>query len=247
MSLPERPKMQNSEYISLSLQTALRVQMDVVANNLANMNTTAYKAEHTLFKEYMVETESGEEVSFVQDWGLVRDTTEGKFNTTGNPFDVAISGDGYFVVETEAGYQYTRNGHFRLDDTGRLVTSEGNPVLDDGGQHITFTEFDSNVKIAGDGTISTDAGVLGRLDVVTFENQQLMKKASNSKFVTAQDPLPSTTSTVVQGMIEGSNVNPILEMTDMIRINRAYQANARLQTNINETQREMLRRIATVV
>jgi len=239
--------MQNSEYISLSLQTALEVQMDVVANNLANMNTTAFKAEHTLFKEYMVETEGGEDVSFVQDWGLSRDTSAGNLNATGNPLDVAISGNGYFVVETESGNQFTRNGHFRLDDTGQLVTTDGSIVLDDGGQPITFTEFDTNIKIAGDGTISTDAGVLGRLDVVSFDNLQLLKKAGNSKYTTDQVPFPATNVTTVQGMIEGSNVNPILEMTDMIRINRAYQANSSLLTNINESQREMLRRIATVV
>jgi flagellar basal-body rod protein FlgF len=239
--------MQNSEFISLSLQTALRVQMDVVANNLANMNTTAFKSEHTLFKEYLVETENGEDVSFVQDWGLVRDTTAGKLDTTGNPLDIAISGDGYFVVETDSGIQYTRNGHFRLNDVGQLVSSDGSLVLDDGGQPILFTEFDTNIKIAGDGTISSDAGVLGRLDVVNFENQQLLKKASNSKYTTDQAPFPATAVTTLQGMIEGSNVNPILEMTDMIRVNRAYQANANLQTNINESQREMLRRIATVI
>jgi flagellar basal-body rod protein FlgF len=239
--------MQNSEYISLSLQTALRVQMDVVANNLANMNTTAYKSEHTLFKEYLVETDDGEEVSFVQDWGLVRDTSAGKLNTTGNPLDVAISGDGYFVVETESGIQYTRNGHFRLNDIGQLVTGDGSLVLDDGAQPILFTEFDTNIKIAADGTISTDAGVLGRLDVVNFENQQLLKKAGNSQYTTDQAPFPATAATTVQGMIEGSNVNSILEMTDMIRINRAYQSNASLQSDINESQREMLRRIATVI
>ena len=239
--------MQNSEYISLSLQTALRVQMDVVANNLANMNTTAYKAEHTLFKEYMVKTDDGEDVSFVQDWGLSRDTTAGKLDTTGNPLDIAINGDGYFVIESPDGNEYTRNGHFRVNDTGQLVTSDGSVVLDDSGQPIVFTEFDTNVKIAGDGTISTDAGVLGRLDVVNFDNQQLLKKAGNSRYTTDQTPFPATAASTIQGMVEGSNVNPILEMTDMIRISRAYQANANLQSNINDSQREMLRRIATVI
>jgi flagellar basal-body rod protein FlgF len=238
--------MLNSEYVSLSRQEALRVQMDVVANNLANMNTTAYKGEHTLFQEYLVTTDTGENVSYVQDWGLVLNTDEGPTTVTGNPLDVAIQGKGYFVVDTPEGEQYTRNGHFTTDQQGRLISSAGNLVLDDSGQPIQFTELDENIQIAQDGTISTDAGVVARLNIVTFENEQLLKKAGNSQYSTDQDPNPALDSTVHQGLLESSNVQPILEITDLIRIQRAYQSNQRLANATDELQKKMLQDLGRV-
>ncbi len=238
--------MLNAEYVSLSRQMGLEVKMDVIANNIANMNTTAYKSESTLFQEYLVEDSEGQLISYTLDWGLVRNLAEGEMTPTGNPFDLAISGTGYFVVETPDGLQYTRNGHFRIDDTGRLVSSDGHPVLDDGGRPIQFGESDTTVTIANDGTVTTESGVIGRIDVVSFDNENLLKMVGDGLYTTDQPPIPADGALVLQGMIERSNVQPILEMTELIRTQRAYSATQRLLDATNDLQRKMLDRIANI-
>lgn len=238
--------MLNAEYISLSRQIGLEVKMDVIANNLANMDTTAYKGESTLFQEYLVNDPSGQPISYTLDWGLVRDLAEGEMAPTSNPFDLAISGKGYFVVDMPDGPQYTRNGHFRVDDTGRLVTGDGHPVLDDGGRPIQFGALDSTFTVSDDGTVTTDSGVIGRLDVVTFDNEHLLKMVGDGRYATDQPPLAVTDTVVLQGMIERSNVEPILEMTELIRTQRAYSATQRLLNTTDDLQRKMLDRIANI-
>ena len=107
----------------------------------------------------------------VNDYGMVRDMTEGTLKPTSNPFDVAISGPGYFIVNTSAGERYTRNGHFSLDANGRLVTSDGDAVLDSNHSEITFAEDETNLSIARDGSISTSAGSKGKIGVVQFADE----------------------------------------------------------------------------
>ncbi len=239
--------MLNAEYVSLSRLQALSVQLDVAANNLANMSTTGYKSENTLFQEYLVTLDNGDKVSYVQDWGLMRNTAAGSLTATGNTLDMALDGPGYFSVETADGIRYTRNGNFSIDSEGRLVTSDGNPVLDDTGVPIQFTEFDNKVTVSSDGTISTQAGVVGKLGIVTFADEQLLRKTGNSRYATDQVPQPNEKTAVVQGMIENSNVQPILELTDLIRVQRAYVANQKLLKTTDDLQRKMLQQIGQVL
>jgi len=198
--------------------------METIANNIANASTSGFKGEQLLFVEYLAQNPEGETVSYVQDIAVVRDFSEGEFVSTSNPLDVAIEGKGWFVVDTPDRKAYTRNGHFALNPQGQLVTSGGHPVLSATGTPITFGPDENGIKISGDGTISTTAGIKGQIDIVTFEDEKALDKASESLFVTDAPPSKALEAKVVQGMVESSNVKPVVEMTNMIWAMRSYQA-----------------------
>ena len=151
--------MDNTLLVSLSHQIAAYRSMDVIANNLANLSTPAFKREAVKFEEFVQQVQPSEDqtgartVSFVKDTGVVRDLSEGRMETTRAPFDLAINGKGYFAVQTAAGERYTRNGHLALNADGELVTDTGDPILGDGGP-MTITVDDGDIHIAADGTVS---------------------------------------------------------------------------------------------
>lgn len=222
--------MENTSFIALSRQTALRRQMDIVANNMANMNTTGFKAERMMFVEHLVRSKGGqkywgEKLSYTRDVASRRDLAEGPVKQTGNPLDLAISGDAYFVVRTELGDRYTRNGRFQLDQTGQLVTQGGLPVLTDAGTPIFFPPEESEVSVSRDGVISTENGVVGKLALVTFENRQLLEQNAGGLYATDAAPIPPGEGVgVLQYALEESNVEGIVEMTRMIEVHRSYDA-----------------------
>jgi len=236
--------MQNMHLIGLSRQMVLERQMDVVANNVANVNTNGYKADKSLFQEYL---KSGahednfigrdRRVSYVQDRGTFKDLSQGPTEQTKNPLDVAIDGGGFLAVQTPAGERYTRDGSLQINNQGQLVTASGNPVLGTSGP-IVFQPTDHDISIAADGNITVLEGVnridsvRGKLRVVNFADaQKLVKEGSNlysaGPGTAAQ---PDIVSTVRQGFIEKSNVNSVAEMSRMIEVTRAYtQISAMLQ------------------
>jgi len=163
-------------------------------------------------------------VSYVQDIAVVRDFGEGEFVTTSSPLDVAIHGKGWFVIDTPDRRAYTRNGHFSLNQQGQMVSSGGHPVLDANGTPITFGPQETAIKISGDGTISSSAGIKGQFDIVTFADEKALDKASESLFVTDAPPSKALDAKIVQGMVEQSNVKPVVEITNMIWAMRSYQA-----------------------
>lgn len=234
--------MDSTLLISLSHQLASSRSMDVIANNLANVSTPAFQREEPTFQEYVVnvqpvEGQSGpQQLSFVQDTGLVRDVSEGRMDTTGAPFDLAIHGKGFFVVQTANGDRYTRNGHFSLDSSGQIVTSNGDPVQGDGGP-ITITPDDGEVHIAADGTVSGKTGQIGRVRVVDFANPRLLSKQGASLYSTDQSPVTADDFKLQSGMLEASNVQPVIEISHMIEVMRAYQATALL----TQTQEDLMR------
>jgi len=232
--------METAGYVALSSQMVLQHQMDVVANNIANINTPAYKAEELMFVEYVTETETGE-VSYVQDLATVRDLAHGPLAPTHNPLDLALPDEGYFVVETADGERYTRAGNFTLNEAGELVTAGGNRVLDDGGAPIAIPPEAISITVGRDGTISTEQGQLGRVQVVRFDNEQALLRRENNLYGPNQEvPLPVDDPQVVQGMVEGSNVMGVVEMTRLIGTLRSYQAAQTLVQEESQAQEDAI-------
>jgi len=231
----------------LSRQISLRRNLDVVANNLANMNTDGFKSESVLFSEYMSKV-PGEaarlgDLSFVLDRGVARDMTEGALAHTGGDLDVAILGEGFFVIGTEAGERYTRNGHFGVDDLGRLTTRDGDPVLDDSGQEILLDLAGAELSISEDGVISTSLGEIGRLGLVRFENPEGLSKEGGALYASEEEPERLETIRLKQGVLESSNVAPILEITKMIDISRAYESASKLIDTASELTRKAVEKL----
>ncbi|NYZ11767.1 flagellar basal-body rod protein FlgF [Azospirillum sp. RWY-5-1] len=240
--------MENPIYVALSRQTALRRQMDVVSNNIANMNTTGFKQQRMLFTEFLERPGMHEQVSFVQDRGVARDITNGGMTHTGNSLDFALNGPGYFTVDTASGRRYTRAGNFHLNDQRQIVDAGGLPLLSDNGQPMVIPEGAREITLAGDGTVSTELGAVGRLNIVTFRNEQLMTEVGSGLYVTDEDPQPAPPETkVAQGLLEQSNVKPVVEMTAMIEIMRQYQQNQRFIDNEHERIRTVIQRLGRVV
>ncbi len=228
--------MENSLYIAVSYQSALQNQMDTIANNLANVSTPGFKNEQILFQEYLAQAVAADDVSFVQDIGVARDFREGAFSKTSNPLDVAVSGRGWLEVDTPNGMRYTRNGHMAMSAEGRLVTTAGNPVLDENDRPITVPPGSDSITISADGTVSADRQAVGRLKLVQFDNEQLLRAEGDSLYRTDAPPAPASGARVVQGMIEESNTRPIVEITNMISALREFQAAQQIIEQEHESQ-----------
>jgi flagellar basal-body rod protein FlgF len=236
--------MENPIYIGLSRQAQLRREIGVVANNIANMDTTAFKRQININQAYNERIRHGEKLAFVIDISTALDLQEGGFKVTGNSMDVALRGQGYFQVDDGASVKYTRNGSFALDDQNRLVTQQGNLVLDDQARPIVVPGGGTSLNIAGDGSITYDDVEIGRLGVVEFQNPEDLKASRDSMFISDEPPQPAEDTRVIQGSLETSNVNPIVEMTEMIEIHRTYESVKRLMDQENERQKQVAQRLA---
>lgn len=235
------------------LQT-LRTQLDVVANNVANMNSTAFKGERARFKSFVFEMPQVpvaglKRVSLVVPEGVFRDMTQGSIAVTNNPLDLAIEGDAFFVVESPDGEQlFTRAGNFALNADRELVTATGERVLDDGGAPIAFEVTDRQITIDQDGRVFAERGEIARLGLVRFDDAQRLERRGNGLFATTEAPIAVEPggARVVQGALEKANVEPIFEMTRMIKILRSYQQMQQALERGRETEQRAIDRLPQV-
>jgi flagellar basal-body rod protein FlgF len=253
--------MENALLVGLSRQMVLERQLDVVANNVANMNTTGFKADNSMFEQYLMpvarENRFGpadRQLDFVNDRGTWRNMRAGAIQHTGNPLDVAINGDGYLAVQTPGGERYTRNGSLHINAQGQLVTADGFPVLGDSGP-ITFQTTDHNVAITPDGRVTVvEAGasntesVRGQIRIVGFAAPAQLQKEGNSNYVAPPGvaAAPDPTSKLMQGAVEKSNVNGVVEMSRLIEISRAYSQVALLLQNASDLHKNAIAQLANV-
>jgi flagellar basal-body rod protein FlgF len=253
--------MQNALLIGLSRQVALGRELEVVANNIANVNTTGYKANGAVFEEYIAEnardgrlSDADARVSFVRDRATWVDLTQGPVERTGNPLDVAVEGKGFLAVQTPNGERFTRNGAFQINAEGQLVTGEGFAVLGDSGP-ITFQPNDRDITISADGTISVREGnsarteaQRGKLRVVAFENPGVLQKDGAGTFNAPDNAVQTTDSEtrILQGAVEKSNVRAVIEMTRMIEVTRSYTQVASLLAQQHDLQQTAIGKLGEV-
>ncbi len=234
--------MENAQLVGLSRQLVLRRQLDVLANNVANMNTSGFKSQKLGFEDYIMPVAREREfqygnrkVHFVHDFGSSYDFSSGAIVQTGNPLDVAINGDGWLTVETPGGERYTRNGSLGINANGELVTQSGQRVLGDGGP-ITIDPNAGEIVIGADGTVSANGNVAGRLRLVRFEDERQLTAYGDGLF-NGTNALPTENSRFIQGSVEKSNVSGVKEITRLIDVTRAYASLAKMQKE-NDDLRE---------
>ena len=244
--------MENAAYVGLSRQMTLRRELDIVANNIANADTTGFKVEQLL-----IGTEVGERarnafvrpgVSFVLDNGVGRDYGQAALEQTGRDLDFAIEGEGaFFKLNDGSGEAYTRDGAFTLDAEGRLTTEGGAAVQGDAGEIILDRSL-GEPAVAADGAISQNGATVGRLSIVRFDTLAALEKGGDGLYRNASNAaaVEATDARVRQGMLEGSNVNPILEITNLIEIQRAYESVTRMIEQTNDLSRRSVERLGRV-
>ena len=252
--------MENTLLVGLSRQMVLERQMDVVANNVANVNTNGFKADRSLFEQFLRSPAHEDnfqrpdrQVAFVQDRGTFKDFAAGASEMTKNPLDVAIDGKGFLVVQTPAGERYTRDGNLQINNQGQLVTQSGYPVMGGSGP-IVFQQTDKQITIAPDGNVTVLEGsnridsVRGKLRIVSFADAQKLVKDGGNLYSAGQGVAPQadTTSRVNQGYVEKSNVNSVTEMSRMIEITRAYTQISALLQQQSDLHKSAIEKLAEV-
>lgn len=241
--------MENAALIALSRQMTLRRQLDIVANNIANAQTTGFHAEELVVETEPVRRAANLGISgparFVLDPEVGRDFSQGALMQTGRPLDMAIEGEGAFFRIGGGPERYTRDGAFVTDDQGRLLTRDGLPVLDDGGGEITLDPSQGEPNIGRDGTITQNGQAVGRVGVVRFDVLSVLEKDGDNLYVNTSNEQPADAPDVLvhQGMLEGSNVNTLTEITTLIEIQRAYESTARMIENVNDLSRRAVERL----
>lgn len=225
--------MSGGMYLAAAGALVQQMRLEILANNVANINTVGYKGDKSLFQipeaaepqTFETPIEGIQALSpYAPPFATVIDFSQGAIRQTGNPLDLAINGSGFFSIQTPDGVQYTRQGSFTLDAEGVLVTPDGYPVLGESGE-LTLEE--GIVEIDLQGVVVVDGDEVGRLQISDFPNSDVLKKAGNGRFVAmealTQGERPPTT-TLSQGYLETANVNPVQAMTEMIETSRAFEA-----------------------
>lgn len=215
--------MSNAVYAALSRQQGLSIEIQKVANNLANANTTGYKSDRAVFSEYIVPTgPDSDSLSMGRLAGESIELSQGALRFTGGQLDVAIQGDGYFSVQTDRGVRLSRAGHFQLSAEGNLIDQNGYSVLSPGGGPIAIPQDAGEISIGQDGVISSGGAVIDQIGVV--ETQGRLLRDADTLFIAQEGYQPLQDARMVQGALEQSNVSPVLEVTRMIEVQRAYEA-----------------------
>ena len=235
--------MDNPGYIGLTRMKGLADELRVVANNIANLSTTGYRAERLVFAEVLQAANvDGGALAMAAPRAHVTDEAPGGFRATGAPLDLAIEGDGFFQVQTPNGPRLTRNGVFSLSPAGDVVNLQGHQLLDNGGAPLNIPGDAATIAIAVDGTVAVDGVDIARIGVFTTEAEELLREDGvlfRSDGVVNEAP----DARVLQGFIEQSNVDPVREMARMIEVQRAYELG---QSFLDQEDRRLTDAIQTI-
>jgi flagellar basal-body rod protein FlgF len=216
--------MQNSLSVSLSAQISLQRRLETIAANIANANTPGYRVDGVTFATEL--TKAGDaRVSFVNEGDGYISRRTGPMIPTGNPLDVAVQGDGWLAVQSNGQNIYTRDGRMTMNDTGALLSITGQPVLDASGAPIQLDPAAGPPEITRDGMISQGGRQLGAVGLFALDPNAKLTRAGTSGFTSdkaAQPILDFAVNGVVQGVVEGANVDPVTEMTRLIAVTRNF-------------------------
>lgn len=244
--------MPSNLYVSAAGAMARLTQLDLVANNIANAGTTGYKRDGAYFESVLQASLSDQEgepipgapgLEFVRSNGIASDFESGSIERTGAPLDVAILGSGFLEVQTEQGLRYTRAGSLMVNAAGTLTTRDGKAVMGEGGP---IQVSGTGVHIAPSGEVQNEAGnVLGRLKVVEFENRLALKKEGHQRFEAQEGAGPVTAAAprLAGQSLEGSNVNPVNELSALVVLQRAFDANLKTMQADDEATNRLIREI----
>ena len=244
--------MDNALFVGLSRQITLRRELDITANNIANADTTGFKVESLMKKTDPAAPartlDAPNPVKFVLGDGVARDFGQGALRRTSAPFDLGLEGQGFFTITTADGDRFTRDGRFRVDEQGKLVTQAGQPVHGDGGGEIVIDPLKGPANIASDGTVSQGTERVGKIGVVRFDTLSVLEKTGDNllKNTANAQPVAAPDVLVRQGMLENSNVRPVVEVTKLIEVSRAYEQITRMMESQAELSRRSIERMGRV-
>lgn len=209
-------------YTALTRQSGLMREMQVVANNIANLSTTGFRREGVIFSEHVTRMAEGPSLSMANGNARLVDLSQAGVSQTGGTYDLAIQGDGFFLIETPGGQALTRAGAFTPSATGELVTPDGNRLLDQGGAPVFIPPGAARVAVAEDGTVSADGQPVARIGLWGPVDPADLHHQSGTVFA-AGEMQPLDGATILQGFLEDSNVEPVSEIARMIEVQRAYE------------------------
>ncbi len=239
--------MDNALYVGLSRQLTLQRELDIAANNVANVDTAGFKVEGLMLQSDPLRPQAGrsrlDPIRYVIDDGVTRSFAPGAAEKTAGALDLAIDGAGFFQVRTAQGVRDTRDGRFTLDAQNRLVSQAGDAVLDDSGAEITLDPQKGQVSIAKTGQISQGGAPGAKVGVVRFANLAGLSKTGDDLFTTSEAPAPAPDAGVRQGYVERSNVQPVKEITHLIEITRTYERIAAMMNSAHELSRSAVQRL----
>ncbi|MCV6823073.1 MULTISPECIES: flagellar hook-basal body complex protein [Halocynthiibacter] len=234
--------MDNASYTALTRQTGLRKEMQAVANNIANLSTTGFRKEGVVFAEHIKALDPESESLSMAHASVARtDFSQGALKQTNGTFDLAIEGNGFFLVETEGGQRLSRGGAFLANSEGDLVTPDGARVLDAGQAPIFVPPDALEISIGSDGTLTADGRPISQIGVFEPTETNSLSRENGVRFAFEGDLRPQTESQVLQGFVEDSNVNPIIEVSRMIEVQRAYEQGQNFLEKEDERIRSVLR------
>ncbi len=237
--------MENSVYIGLSKQVVLREQMSIIANNVANVNTPGFRAQNMVFTEFIEDPRyMKEDISMVLDYGQYQMTDPGSLKQTGNPLDIALVGNGFLGIQTPSGVQYTRAGNLTMDADGIVRNARGMAVASADGGDLIIPSGAQEIRIDQKGVITTENGAIGQMMIAEFDNYQKLDPVGNGLYKTKEAAIPAEKTKVMQGRLEGSNVQAVVEMTRMIDVLREYQAVQNMMQSEHERLRSSAQRLA---
>ncbi len=218
--------MDNSNYVSISALLALEKRVSTIAHNVANSSTAGFRAEEVKFESIVSET-GAKDIAYASSGATFLSRETGPIKPTGNPLDVAVKGDAWMSIETPNGRVYTRDGRLSMGPDGSLRTVTGLSVLDVGGSPLRLDPNAGPPTIATDGMITQKGRQVGAIGLFTLPNNAQLRRFENSSVASDREgtPVLSFNDTgIVQGFLEGSNVNPVQELTRLISVSRAFQA-----------------------